>query len=121
MSIISERDAVTREREAFRMGAGLVFAHFRIKPGDSDTWGGSTTLAERHFPLPKVTRPREVLDKTGLGAFWWRIVDGVLEHRAANSDKWYKDTREEAGNFVFVERVKLLADLIANPTEEVEA
>lgn len=80
--------------------------------------------AERRLPLPKVMRPRVVRD---CGSFTtrseWCVVDGSLRFRDAPERewKWWREFRDYADTAPLPERVKLWADLLANPTEEVEA
>jgi hypothetical protein len=76
--------------------------------------------AEQRYPLPKVTRPRVVRDRFGEK---WRVApesgETHLEWQDRNNDtRWEK----KLGNLVVTfDRVALWADLLANPTEEVEA
>ena len=72
--------------------------------------------AAREFPLPRVTRPRVVVGpsprtwnwKFEAGAYWFRATGHGSWERANPS--WEPDP----------ELVTLWADLLANPTEEVE-
>jgi hypothetical protein len=65
--------------------------------------------AAEAFPLPKVTRPRVVTR----GQSQFRVENGVVMARLSNAEGW----RESA--FHTAEWVRTLADLLANPTEEV--
>jgi len=66
------------------------------------------------FPLPKVTRPREIVDGSG---DTWRIKDGKLQCSLKGSDFW----SDYAGSWLTPAFVAALSDLYANPTETVDA
>ena len=74
-------------------------------------------LAEREYPLPKITRPRVVADEFGTE---WRVRadaddrDTALEYRHDDCPEWSLDRAKMTRG-----RVALWADLLANPTEEV--
>jgi hypothetical protein len=80
-------------------------------------------IAAERYPLPQITRPRVVKDPDKEFSQLWRCVDGVIEHDGAMSS-W----RSAFGKgplhpsllvWPTVERIKLWADLLARPTEEV--
>lgn len=86
-------------REAFAAG-GSYYA---------SGWTGSIAEeARRRYPITKRV-PRVVSD----GRCEWRMVDGELEYRLSNL-VWQRCGYN-------AERVRLFADLLANPTEEVES
>lgn len=74
--------------------------------------GYSQTAAEGYaasrFPYPKVTRPRVV----ELHGTEYRLADGALQYQLA-SGRWSEVCRPAF--------VSLIADLLKNPTEEVDA
>lgn len=111
----SEREYVLAQREAFLQGAahGREYAHVPSKCGQ-------VGCASRRYPL-KVTRPRVVRDSGPMGSSEWRYVNGRLECRLTGAMEWDVADGEDGTCKMFIraERVKLLADLIANPTEEV--
>lgn len=80
--------------------------------------------AKSRYPLPPRSRPRVVRDDGGkYGATEWKCVDGRLYWRvAAHRPNQWNDVEADngaGGMFIRPERVKLLADLLANPTETV--
>ena len=121
--MISEREAVMRERAAFVAGAER-FACEGCK-GLAPDYAGKEA-AER-YPLPTVTRPRVVTDPhLRDDSVSWRVFDGVIQYRE-NRDAMLDsiiDSSWVVGPPQFIptaERVAMWADLLANPTEEVEA
>jgi hypothetical protein len=83
-------------------------------------------LAASRYPLPKLTRPRVVAEDSG--DWEYRVAGGVVECR------WLRNRTPGASYFgevnpagdgirldVTADRVALWADLLANPTEEVDA
>lgn len=115
--MVSERDAVIRERKAFQHGA----EHGKEYRTDS-----FASAAKSFYPLPKMTRPRVVRENGIGGEYEWRAVDGVIECRNVTGGsaltKWRTNdgTSASFGMFISARRVRLLADLLANPTEEVD-
>jgi len=114
---VTERDAIQREQEAFRAGWQAYF--------DTATKGNVYTEAKRRYPLPPRVRPRVVSDNIGLGPAEWRYVDGKLEGRLPNGG-WRNMSTASAdgmfnstGMYITTARVKLLAELMANPTEPI--
>lgn len=107
--MLTERECVERERKAFACG-----------------WmarGGGRYLGEgeaaHRFPLPTVTRPRVVNDHESLFPSAWRVVDGELQYcYYTENHRWYP----AAGKVwrITPARARLWADLLENPTEEVE-
>lgn len=111
---ISEKDAILREREAFKQG---VITWQRTTEMDP-SWPGITAAANRAYPLPKVTRPRVVTDRYGVS---WKIDDGELRNLC--DGEWTGSVRTLDGGILAptLDRVKLWADLLERPDEEVEA
>jgi hypothetical protein len=83
---------------------------------------------EKRFPLPKVTRPRERTDSRGVT---WRVLvhqfrDPVIEYRDESRSGLIHPWREalSAGPGqpgLTVEVARIVTELAANPTEEVDA
>jgi hypothetical protein len=75
---------------------------------------------------PKVTRPRELVDSHGVT---WRVVPSRepalmdrVEYRERNSGEWHDALSIHAGNpGLTVEVARIVTELAANPTEEVDA
>lgn len=111
-AMVSERDAVKRERQAYVLGCRSGV--------EGDRWGaddlrGAEVEASCMFPLPKVTRPREVTCK-GCGNYKFRVVGGFIHERGPMDGVWHEVSTWNIG----AEMVAMFADLLANPTEEVE-
>jgi hypothetical protein len=103
----TEREVVERERLA------VVRTITRLWPWiDGRTltaWPGSDTIRDELYPLQKVTRTRVVR----LGRYDYRVVDGVVQCL-------FDGTWQESSIHT-VDGTRVIADLIANPTETVDA
>lgn len=100
------RAEILAARKAFV--AGAVYA------GGFDLHGVAEIRARKDFPLPKVKRPRVVRVAGGLAeGVAYRVVNGRLQFREPRATSWLPSTYT-------VQMVGMLADLIKNPTEEVE-
>ena len=83
--------------------------------------------ARLRYPLPRVTRPRVVTDARFGKAREFRICDGQFQTRSAKNSVWsciengHHGKGDGFGLAIDAERVTLWADLLANPTEEVDA
>ncbi len=97
----TERDMVLARREGARVAL--------YTPVSGCTVQQAIDTASRLFPLPKVTRPRVV---AGLRA-QYKVVDGVVHGRSNASFDW----RVSAS--IHVDDVVRVANLLANPTEEI--
>ena len=77
------------------------------------SWPGIVKAAADTFPLPTVTRPRVVHDDVDKCEY--RAVGGMIQRRD-EWQEWYvvNDTA------LSERRIRLWADLLANPTEECE-
>lgn len=108
----TERDLILAKRQAFEDGFELGWK------GQTTEWRGLLTEAEARYPLPKVTRPRVVQYPL---YHWkkWRVIDGELQRNGSedDSDEWVSTPL----SVMTAARVRVLADLLANPTEEVDA
>lgn len=113
---VTERQAIERERAAFVTGASY---QWQRGCGYSGDWAANkAAIAARElYPLPKVKRQRVVNDRAGIS---YRAIDGFIEWQLT-SDKWCRYSCHGAVPIPTSERVKLWADLLANPTEEVDA
>jgi hypothetical protein len=115
---ISEKDAVLREREAFLEGVAYERAAFPI-------WSARPKeQASQRYPLPKVTRPRVATDPYE-SDYVWSVRAGDLHFLWLKTDpsNWKRASGlyENLLLTPLPSRVTLWADLLANPTEEVEA
>lgn len=122
--LVSEREAVERERAAFV--AGCVYLD-----GESQRLR-YITRAKTRYELPKVSRPRVVTDPEPGFSQEWRYVDGLLWYRVeGHADRewgWTRleklHTREntwETCTMPTPKRLAFWAELAANPTELVES
>jgi hypothetical protein len=113
---VTEREARLRERAAFLAGAkkALEVAQYGGFP-----WDGAEVTAEGRYPLPKVTRPRVITENSGIS--YSVILYGarsVIQFRYPKSDLWMSTIPESFT--IDAVRAAIWADLLANPTEEVE-
>ena len=117
--MVSERDAVERERNAYVRG-------WCDHGGFSDRGHGN---ASRLYPLPKVERPRVVQDPhEQFPEHSWKIEEGHVYWRC-NGSRWrladFGDLVQNTDDPELITtltpmRLRALADLLANPTELVE-
>jgi hypothetical protein len=77
--------------------------------------------AARRFPYPTVEVPRVVRDDEGIH---WK-VDGNCLSWSYDGQSWggvgFDNTTRRIGQYITVDRVRLIADILANPTETREA
>ena len=109
--MVSEREAVLRERHAFITGANLPsFLLSKSIPA----------IAAERYPLPTVTRPRVVTDENG--EEWSIGPTGLLQHRDPTVSEWKRGLVSQTGRAFVADkaRVALWTDLFANPTEQVD-
>ena len=71
---------------------------------------------ERRYPMPTVEVPRVVVDASGKQ---WRLISGLLQWREDAGFPW-RDTDPAWCPTITVDRVLMLAQLLANPTERRE-
>jgi hypothetical protein len=114
----TERELVLAQRRAFRDGAQALYCHKVIPSGHSpyaDALDEVRESTDKRYPLPKVTRPRVVSD----GTLEWKYENGYVMYRYSGSSDWYSTKYSEVP--INPRRVEVLADLLANPTETVDA
>ena len=106
----TERE-MAHERQA--VARTVLLAHTTMGYEECDA------IARQSFPLPKVTRPRVVRRQASCIEFRWRLLNGALQWANVDDDDWsfYSITNEEEWRSVG----PIYVDLIANPTEEVDA
>ena len=111
--LVTEREAVERERKAFMRGVA--------RAGGVSNWNLAYWRAAeaQYYPLAKVTRPRVV--RYGEASF--KVIDGKVWSQPTKSHDWFCDTftRWEYEFLKNPELLRVLAYLLANPTEEVDA
>lgn len=108
--MVSERDAVLRERAAYFEGASFQ-EHRHRADLRSPAIGLGVALNEAAvcYPLPKVERPREL---TSLATtVTYRVVEGTLQ---ADEGGWFTP------DYLPVADLELVTSLLANPTELVD-
>jgi hypothetical protein len=107
----TDRELIESERAAFLAG-------INAKPSIGDPWRGAACEAAARYPMPKVKRQRIVTEKNGRQ---WRFDDTHFHTRSAIDRLWMvMGDRDGPTLSLTVERVELWADLLENPTEEVE-
>lgn len=108
---MTEKEKVLLLREAFVSGAGYRHSRVTNSAYADEYW----EEAKRRYPLPKVTRPRVVtvpMSSRSNGPFCDFKVSGNVIY-AAKPPLWEMSVHTPAG-------ILMLADLVRNPTEEVE-
>ena len=110
----TERDLVLAKREGYVKGRN---------DGEFGLKDIAAATARVLYPLPKVTRPRRL----DYGKTLFEVRDGKLFSSSDGGETWYKTVfRNLYGDEYFGndlpkrDRLLALADLLANPTEEVE-
>lgn len=111
----TEREVVERERRAVERTIDELWHYLRTAIPFGE-WNGAQPLARRLYPLPTVTRPRVVTDTKGRQ---WKVEDDILLTRHESS-LWLAAEDVRDAFWFSRERIRLWADLIANPTETVE-
>lgn len=119
MPSVTEREVARavalKERAAFLKGARWADrTHEALRSGALRWATTPDSAAEITYPLPRVTRAREMVMPDGMR---YRVVDGVIQvngHRRYRSDGGWTVSSRTA------EQVRALADLLANPLETVE-
>lgn len=120
---VTEREAVLRERAAFAHGAYWAWLNnYAESSGAKFNHEGYVDLrAAERYPLPTITRPRVVRDPRSKG-YEWQCVGGALQWRYPDTmESW--SSWDSGGAYIWTpvpDRVKLWADLLQNPLEEVQ-
>ena len=112
---LSEREAVLRERQAWI--AGQEAACWRDPATEAQAMRRVVTEAAARYPLPTVERPRILWDSQSVA---WRVVEGDTIQWTYHPDVpegWLNAEIGQGHMFITAERVKMLADLLARPTE----
>lgn len=112
--MVTEAEAVKRERAACEAGAFMMLARLRANCG-SELTGFVESEAKRRYPLA-VTRARVVTDSNGTK---WRVVNDVPEWMDATYGHTWQDGSGKM--WITTERVRILASLLASPLETVDA
>ena len=120
--MVTEREKVEAERMAYIVGVDM--AGMLRRPG-VDYWRAK---AVGIYPLPKMTRPRTYKE----GGFTFRVMDGKIVQQDSGDSTWYTafhgqlvDGAYDGGCTIGGEipvtptLLAALANLLANPTEEV--
>ena len=112
----TERDLLLAKREGFMRGAKAAWGN-----PHAGKWNGLSAECDRAYPLPKITRPRVVKDER---EGYWYACDGSLRWSvfgdATGGIEAHGSFRTELV-LPTPTRVAMWADLLANPTEEVDA
>jgi hypothetical protein len=119
--MVSEKDAVLRERAAFRAGVDALFISNAVPAGmqSNRAVACAQASAEDLYPLPKVTRPRVVQIRGAYSTYEYRWVDNHLELRSVDgAGLWQRAGTIGASDPAFL---VALGQLAAAPTEEVDA
>lgn len=103
---VTEREAVLRERKAFLLGV----ERGAYLPGATMSWWNGEAV--QRYPLPSSTRPRVVNDRD----YQWRYVNNVMQVRSKSLGG---DWGVAVNCTPTPERIRLWADLLSNPTEDV--
>lgn len=118
---VTEREAVLRERDAFARGVNWYYCQKEVPSNANLSLDRISDAADAIHRLPKITRPRTREDDYGVE---WQVVGDVLrwrytfaKHRTFNTIIPGAGTD---GMFMYLSRAVLIAELAANPTEEVE-
>jgi hypothetical protein len=112
--MVTEKEAVRRERAAFVKG--FITMRDGSVSSSSDLLNRGMGYAREACPMAQAERPRVRKDKDGVS---WRAVDGGIEWARNLSYGWSKLTPYSM--YISEERLEILADLKANPTELVDA
>lgn len=109
------RDMVLAQRKAFEDATVRSSGNFAMREfPDMESLKAAT---KRLYPLPTVTRPRVERDPFSPGMHW-KVIKGGTDARCVTDVSGEWETPD--GVFVNAERVKLWADLLERPTEQVE-
>lgn len=118
----TERECVLRERAAYQMGVEAMWIQ-RDVPDTAPIRAAFRRMmgeADQHYPLPKATRSR-IVEEPGEPQYRYCVIDGevVWDAHIRNGPAW-KDLYEPDAPRATADRVRIWADLLADPTEEVD-
>lgn len=130
----TERELVLAQRESFAAGSAWRWADTH-PVADERVNDRERAVAERRYPLPRVTRPRMLPDPHVEFDQFWRCVDGVIQwapNEHCRGERFWHALGEQSDltfkapgatvaliHDVTIARIKLWADLLNNPTETV--
>ena len=122
--MVTEQEARRREQRAFEKGSDWTWR--QTSPGhNSETLvdprpPSASAEAARRYPLPKVTRPRVAKDELGVE---YQVMDNEVRYRWRPSFPWAPVGRPGLCGMGYPlptpERIRLWADLLERPLEEV--
>ena len=126
----TEKECVLREQTAYKVGVRTMYYAPAI-PATDETAVIYTKIwdqASSRYPLPKVTRPRLVQFPGGLPSELLRVANGRVEYTACGPGEnggWIAAMPHVIGanldkKWQSPGLLRVIADLIENPTEEVE-
>jgi hypothetical protein len=107
----TERDLILAKREGFCASAGYYGGPRVLNTAEKE--------APKIYPLPKATRPRVVVDPHFPDVQWRCSGESMLEEYTARCG-WRSLAAASHELVVTNPRIRLWADLLANPTEEVD-
>lgn len=113
----TEREIVLASRAAYKQG---VVDHLNGLTFSSIAFGDTRHVDNRAkvlYPLPKTTRPRVIKLSVAGAELSYRYVSGQLQYQDRGS---WSPTRRGISDFS-ADDLRKLADLFANPNEDVES
>ena len=119
--LVSAADAIRRERAAYLRGANAEQEfqswHRRTDAGICPA-APSHEEANRLYPLPRKTVPREIVE--GVTGNRFRVMNGEVEAKTTGLQAW-TTIDSNNGFLIDADRVRIFANLFASPTVEVDA
>lgn len=114
---LKERDAVKRERRAFARGRCAALHEMDLGDARDAVCDRCFLRAKEVYPLAPLKQPRVLT--TFPGNEQWKLFNGVYWWRYGKN-QWQAAVAANPSITLTEQRVKVWADLLANPTEEVE-
>lgn len=112
----TQRDMVLAQRTAFEEGAHWAWdGHWRRDTRPDEY----AEAAIQRYPIPKISRPRVMVDRWGMAwkyereSFWYSLGTNPIE--------WKHNDEDSVVHELTPGRVALWNNLLARPTEEVDA
>lgn len=123
IKLYTERELIVAKREGWAIATCAGLANFAGN-GHSYTTGPCDrckVLAAQAYPPPKVTRARVVVEP-GCGMAWKVVQDTLYFSLSAKPEHlgWRRCEPFTVEHEVTTARVRMWADLLLNPTEDVE-